>query len=152
LLATAVVALGTAAIVHRTSLWSNLVVSLALAITVGCTITAWASPTRRSFCIPFSIVAWVYLTTVYLDPLAPLEKQLITSRLVHDIAIRTDRSVPELFYEDRDDRYVQDMNRRLEGLAPSSFHAFYHACQAAIALGLATLAGCTTSVLINRKG
>jgi hypothetical protein len=84
--------------------------------------------------------------------LAPLEKQLITSRLVHDIAIRTDRSVPELFYEDRDDRYVQDMNRRLEGLAPSSFHAFYHACQAAIALGLATLAGCTTSVLINRKG
>jgi hypothetical protein len=101
--------------------------------------------------LPFSVVAWVYLAIVYLDPLAPLEKQLITSRLVHDLSIRTDRSLPEVFYEDRDDLYVQDMNRRLEGLAPSSFHAFYHACQAAIALGLATLAGCATSLLMERN-
>jgi hypothetical protein len=151
LLATAVVALGAAAIVHRTSLWTNLVVTLAVGITIGSTVTAWASPTRRSFCLPFSVVAWVYLAIVYLDPLAPLEKQLITSRLVHDLSIRTDRSLPEVFYEDRDDLYVQDMNRRLEGLAPSSFHAFYHACQAAIALGLATLAGCATSLLMERN-
>ena len=152
LLATAVVALGAAAVVHRTSLWTNLVVTLAVGITVGCTITAWASPTRRSFCLPFAVVAWVYLAIVYLDPLAPLEKQLITSRLVHDLSIRTDRTLPEVFYEDRDDLYVQDMNRRLEGLAPSSFHAFYHACQAAIALGLAALAGCATSLLMERRG
>ena len=152
LLATAVVGLGAAAVVHRTSLWTNLVVTLAVAITIGCTITAWASPTRRNFCLPFSIVAWVYLTVVYLDPLAPLEKQLITSRIVHDISIRTDRSLPDTFYEDRDDLYVQDLNRRLEGLAPSSFHAFYHACQAAIALGLATLAGCATSLLMPSNG
>src|SRR5688572_20307773 len=73
LLATAIIALGAAAIVHRTSLWTNLVVTLAVAITVGCTITAWASPTRRSFCLPFAIVAWVYLSVIYLEPLAPLE-------------------------------------------------------------------------------
>ena len=54
LLATAVVALSAAAIVHRTSLWSNLVVTLTVSITVGCTITAWASPKRRSFCLPFA--------------------------------------------------------------------------------------------------
>ena len=151
LLATAIIALGAAAIVHRTSLWTNLVVTLALAITVGCTITAWASPTRRSFCLPFAIVAWVYLSIIYLEPLAPLEKQLITSRLVHDVAIRTDRMIPDVLNEDRDDFYVRDMNRRLEGLAPSTFHAFYHACQAAIAVGLAALAGIVTSLLVERR-
>jgi hypothetical protein len=151
LLATAVVALCAAAIVHRTSLWSNLVVTLAVGITVGCTITAWGSPKRRSFCLPFAIVAWVYLATIYLEPLAPLEKQLITSRLVHDIAIRTDRTIPDVLNEDRDDFYVRDLNRRLQGLAPSSFHAFYHACQAAIALGLATIAGIVTSILMDRR-
>src|SRR5688572_4437657 len=151
LLATAVVALGAAAIVHRTSLWSNLVVTLAVAITVGCTITAWASPTRRSFCLPFSIVASVYLATIYLEPLAPLEKQLITARLVHDIAVRTDRNSPDILNEDRDDFYVRDLNRRLQGLAPSSFHAFYHACQAAIGLALATIAGAVTSMLLDRR-
>jgi hypothetical protein len=150
LLATAVVALGSAAVINRTSLWTNLVVTLALAITLGCTITAWASPTRRAFCLPFAIVAWVYLAIVFLEPLAPLEKQLITSRLVHDLSIRTDRSLPDVFYEDRDEAYVRDLNRRLEGLAPSSFHAFYHACQAAIALALATIAGIATSILIER--
>jgi hypothetical protein len=148
---TAVVALGAAAIVHRTSLWTNLVVTLAVGITLGCTITAWGSPTRRSFCLPFAIVAWVYLATIYFEPLAPLEKQLITSRLVHDIAIRTDRVSPDILIEDRDDFYVRDLNRRLQGLAPSSFHAFYHACQAAIALGLATIAGMVTSMLIDRR-
>jgi hypothetical protein len=91
------------------------------------------------------------LATIYLEPLAPLEKQLITSRIIHDISISTDRSLPEVFYEDRDDLYVQDLNRRLEGLAPSSFHAFYHACQAALALGLGTLAGCATSLLMERS-
>jgi hypothetical protein len=151
LLGTAVVALGAAAIVHRTSLWSNLVVTLAVAITLGCTITAWASPMRRGFCLPFSLVAWVYLATIYLEPLAPLEKQLITSRLVHDVAISTDRAIPDVLNEDRDDFYVRDMNRRLQGLAPSTFHAFYHACQAAIALGLATVAGLVTSFLIDRR-
>jgi hypothetical protein len=151
LLATAVIALGAAAIVHRTSLWTNLVVTLALAITVGCTITAWASPARRSFCLPFAIVAGVYLSIIYLEPLAPLEKQLITSRLVHDVALRTDRVIPDVLNEDRDDFYVRDMNRRLEGLAPSTFHAFYHASQAAIAVGLATLAGIVTSLLVERR-
>ena len=151
LLATAVVALGAAAVVHRTSLWTNLVVTLAVAITVGCTITAWASPARRSFCLPFAIVSWVYLATVYLEPLAPLEKQLITSRLVHDVAIKTDRNSPDVLNEDRDDYYVRDLNRRLQGLAPSTFHAFYHACQAAIGLGLATIAGFVTSMLMERR-
>jgi hypothetical protein len=151
LLATAVIALGAAAIVHRTSLWTNLVVTLAVGITVGCTITAWASPKRRSFCLPFAIVAWVYLATIYLEQLAPLEKQLITSRLVHDIAVRTDRTIPDVLNEDRDDLYVRDLNRRLQGLAPSTFHAFYHACQAAIALGLATITGIVTSMLMDRR-
>ncbi len=151
LLATAVVALVAAAIVHRTSLWTNLVVTLAVAITLACTITAWASTMRRSFCLPFAIVAWVYLATIYLEPLAPLEKQLITSRLVHDIAIRTDRMIPDVLTEDRDDFYVRDLNRRLQGMAPSTFHAFYHACQAAIALGLATVAGVVTSMLVERR-
>ena len=151
LLATAVVALGAAAVVHRTSLWTNLVVTLAVAITVGCTITAWGSPVRRNFCLPFAIVSCVYLATVYLEPLAPLEKQLVTSRLVHDIAIRTDRAVPDVLNEDRDDYYVRDLNRRLQGLAPSTFHAFYHACQAAIALALATIAGLVTSMLMDRR-
>jgi hypothetical protein len=151
LLGTAVVALSAAAIVHRTSLWSNLVVTLTVAITLACTITAWASPTRRSFCLPFAIVAWVYLATIYLEPLAPFEKQLITSRLIHDVAIKTDRMIPDVLNEDRDDFYVRDLNRRLQGLAPSTFHAFYHACQASIALGLATIAGVLTSVLIDRR-
>jgi hypothetical protein len=44
LLATAVIALGAAAIVHRTSLWTNLVVTLAVGITVGCTITRLGQP------------------------------------------------------------------------------------------------------------
>jgi hypothetical protein len=151
LLATAVTALGAAAVVNRTSLWTNLVVTLAVAITVGCTITAWASPTRRPFCLPFAVVAWVYLLIIYLDPLAPLEKQLITSRLVHDASLRTDTSVSDVFYEDRDDIYIRDFNRRLEGLAPSRFHAFYHAVQAVIALALATLVGLLTSFLMQRR-
>jgi hypothetical protein len=151
LLSTAVVALGAAAVVHRTSLWTNLVVSLVVAITVGSTITAWASPTRRPFCLPFAIVAGVYLATIYLEPLAPLEKQLITTRLVHDLAVSTDRTLPDTFYEDRDDDYVLNMNRRLEGLAPPRFHAFYHAIQAVVALALATLAGMATSILMHRR-
>ncbi|MEX2142818.1 MAG: hypothetical protein WD894_26415 [Pirellulales bacterium] len=151
LLATAVTALGSAAVVHRTSLWTNLVVTLAYAITLGCTITAWAAPIRRTFCVPFAIVAWVYLATIYLDPLAPLEKQLLTSRLIHDAFIRIDSTVSDVFYEDRDDVYVRDLNRRLEGLAPARFHAFYHAWQAIIALGLATLSGLITSFLLQPR-
>jgi hypothetical protein len=96
-------------------------------------------------------VAWVYLATVYFEPLAPLEKQLITSRLVHEIAIKTDRVSPDVLNEDRDDYYVRDMYRRLQGMAPSTFHAFYHACQAAIALSLATIAGIVTSMLMDRR-
>jgi hypothetical protein len=96
-------------------------------------------------------VAWVYLATNYLEPLAPLEMQLITSRLVHDIAVRTDRTIQDVLNEDRDDFYVRDLNRRLQGMAQSTFHAFYHACQAAIALGLATVAGVVTSMLMDRR-
>jgi hypothetical protein len=80
-----------------------------------------------------------------------LEKQLITTRLVHDLAVSTDRSLPDTFYEDRDDVYVLDMSRRLEGLAPPRFHAFYHAIQAVVALALATLAGMVTAVLMHGR-
>lgn len=155
LVATAVVALGTAAIIYRNALWTNFVVTAVLAATVASAAIAWASATKRSFCVPFTVIAGAYLAIVFLDPLAPFEKQLITSRLLFaawtQIAMSQNEDALAVMPEDRylyfysryqDDKYVR-LGSPYEplGTTPQKFKSFYYPSQALIALAVGSLAG-----------
>lgn len=98
LIAFAFATLGTAAMIYRTYTWSTVVVTLAMTLALVCTLLAWASSGRRCFCVPFSIVAWVYLAIVFLDPLASLERQLLTSRVLFVVWTRTDALEVRQYY------------------------------------------------------
>jgi hypothetical protein len=84
LLIVGVAALGSAALIYRTSFWACLIVSLTLGIFLFGSLRIYSDPPKRPFWIPCLLVGLPYLAIALVGVLE-IDKHLITSRFIFQI-------------------------------------------------------------------
>jgi hypothetical protein len=148
LIATAVAAVFTVALLERSEAWASIIVTLSVLLLAAAAMAIYLSPERRPFLICAVIVGVIYGSVALIRPLG-LSHLLVTSRLLFGIwHSEPTTEMAQLYWVLTEAPHPESF---LTAETMASFWSFQQIGHCAVAVLLAALAGLIGSYLVSRR-